>query len=272
MLSNQLISQMIIGLFFGGVIGYLAYQVKALSGSGAWAAMFTGGLIFGLGGMSWAILLIIFFISSSGLSKMFTERKKKLEEKFEKGSQRDWKQVFANGGLGIILVVIHTIWPEQLWPWVAYAGVLATANSDTWATEIGVMSVGEPRLITNGMIVERGTSGGVSWLGVIATIAGGAFIGIFGGLFTNNISFIVFLSVITTAGLSGSLFDSFLGATVQGMYYCPKDKKDTEHYPLHSCGTKTKLIRGWQWLDNDVVNLLSSGVGGLVAMSILAIL
>jgi uncharacterized membrane protein len=72
--------------------------------------------------------------------------------------------------------------------------------------------------------------------------------------------------LITFAGLAGSLFDSLLGATVQAMYYCPADNKETEKHPLHTCGTKTVHIRGWSWLDNDWVNFACGAVGALVAV------
>ncbi len=77
-------------------------------------------------------------------------------------------------------------------------------------------------------------------------------------LFTDN--WLLFL-LITFAGLAGSLFDSFLGATVQAMYYCPTDKKETEKHPLHTCGTETVHIRGWEWLNNDWVNFACSAFG-----------
>jgi uncharacterized membrane protein len=72
--------------------------------------------------------------------------------------------------------------------------------------------------------------------------------------------------LITVSGLAGALFDSFLGATVQAMYYCPIDKKETEKHPLHTCGTPTVHIRGWKWLDNDWVNFSCGAFGVVVAL------
>jgi uncharacterized membrane protein len=72
-------------------------------------------------------------------------------------------------------------------------------------------------------------------------------------------------------GLAGSLFDSLLGATVQGIYFCERCGKETES-PIHRCGQTTRLFRGWPWLNNDLVNLLASAVGGLVAVALAWIL
>jgi hypothetical protein len=51
---------------------------------------------------------------------------------------------------------------------------------------------------------------------------------------------------------------------VQAIYTCPTCQKETEK-KLHSCGTPTNQLRGWPWLGNDLVNLISSFVGALVA-------
>ena len=156
------------------VIALVAWRAGSLSISGALAAVLTGGLIFGLGGLAWAVLLLTFFISSSVLTKAFSKRKASLAEKFSKGSQRDWEQVLANGGLGALLAVGYAIPPHYAWLWLAFAGAMAAVNADTWSTELGVLSEIPPRLITTGQKVERGTSGGITAGGDIGGIGWGS--------------------------------------------------------------------------------------------------
>jgi len=266
-------AQLLIGLALGAVIGWLAYRLGALSRSGAWGAALTGGLIFGLGGLPWAVLLLAFFISSSALSRAFARRKASLSEKFAKGSRRDWSQVFANGGLGAMLAVIYSLWPEPTWPWIAFAGAMAAVNADTWATELGVLNPSPPRLITTGKSVERGTSGAISLLGSLAALGGAGLVGLLAAAFSTQTpdpirGCLVVLAASLLGGLAGSFFDSFLGATVQAIYYCPTCQKETERHPRHLCGTETVQRRGWRWLDNDGVNFAASLVGALVAVAL----
>jgi uncharacterized protein (TIGR00297 family) len=258
--------QLFLGFLLALVIAFLAYKARSLNKSGAVAAAFTGTIIFGVGGWQWAILLLTFFITSSALSRAFKNRKAKLEEKFSKGHERDAGQVFGNGGIATLFAALHFFYPNEVWVWAAFAASLAAVNADTWATELGVLNPNPPRMITNlSKVVEKGTSGGISLVGTLASLAGSALIAFLASLLTGNWS--LFL-VVSIAGLAGSLFDSFLGGTVQAMYYCPTDKKETEKHPLHTCGTETVHLRGWTWLDNDIVNF-SCGVFGVVVSLLL---
>jgi uncharacterized protein (TIGR00297 family) len=265
--------QILIGAFFGIVIALLAWRVHALSHSGALAAAVTGGLIFSLGGLSWATLLLAFFISSSALSRAFASKKSSLSEKFAKGSKRDWGQVMANGGLGAGLAIIHSLLPELSWPWFAFAGAMAAVNADTWSTEVGVLNPTPPRLISNGRSVERGTSGGISRLGSLAALGGAVFIAVLAGLFSIGgtsswESITLTIAIVTLGGLGGAFFDSYLGATVQAIYWCSTCQKETEHHPLHICGTHTSHERGWSWMNNDAVNFTASITGALLVMGV----
>jgi uncharacterized protein (TIGR00297 family) len=261
-----MVTQLAIGVFFGIAFSLAAWRLGSLSKSGVVGAALTGGLIFGLGGWRWAVLLLVFFLSSSLLSKTFSRRKSAFSEKFSKGSRRDWGQVMANGGAGTLLVITLGFFPGETWLWIAYAGAIATVNADTWSTEIGVLSPRPPRLITNGRRVATGTSGGVSPLGLLATLVGAALIGLVAAALGERGWDGALLLVATLGGTCGSLFDSLLGATRQAIYYCPMCDKETERHPLHLCGTHTRQMRGWRWLTNDGVNFLASILGGLVAV------
>ena len=256
--------QILIGFLLATLIGILAWRAGSLSRSGALAAALTGGLIFGFGGFPWAMLLLTFFITSSVLSRLFNKQKVGLSEKYSKGNQRDWAQVLANGGLGALLAVIFYLLPQQDWIWLAFAGAMAAVNADTWSTELGVMSNILPRLITNGKIVERGTSGGITLTGTLAALGGAALVAIVAVSFPPYLLWLPRWGIIVFGGLIGSLFDSVLGASVQAIYWCPTCKKETERHPLHTCGRPTEQLRGWHWMNNDVVNFACSLMGAIV--------
>jgi uncharacterized protein (TIGR00297 family) len=256
--------QLLIGTIGAILISFLAWKLRSLSKSGALAAFVVGTVIFGLGGWQWAVLLLAFFITSTALTKAFKNRKRGLNEKFSKGGQRDAGQVFGNGGLATLFALLHAFFPAAAWPWFAFAASLAAVNADTWATELGVLNPSEPRLISNlAKKVEKGTSGGVSWIGTLAALAGSAVVALPAALFTPDVlgsdspqpALWILGLILSLSGLLGSLFDSLLGATVQAIYRCPQCNKETERHPLHTCGTQTIQIRGLKWLDNDLVNL-----------------
>lgn len=264
------------GMLLAVIVALAAWRAKSLSPAGAVAAAILGTIVFGLGGLGWAILLLAFFISSSALSRLFGRRKKLLDEKFSKGSQRDAAQVAANGAIAGLFVLLNTFLPfTSTWTWAAFAGALAAANADTWATELGVLSRSAPRLITTGKPVERGTSGGISIPGSLASLGGSALIAFLAVLFwqgsmpVNPLSLpnsLAWLAWITGAGFAGSLLDSFLGATIQAIFFCPTCQKETERYPTHTCGSSTRRVRGWTWLDNDWVNAACTMAGAFIAI------
>ena len=113
--------QILYGFILAIIIAVLAYRAHSLSRSGAVAATVVGTIIFGIGGWQWAILLLTFFITSSGLSRTFKKRKEGLSEKFSKGHERDAGQVFGNGGLATFFAALHALYPESLIPWIGFA-------------------------------------------------------------------------------------------------------------------------------------------------------
>ena len=262
--------QLFIGCLLAVLVSYFAYRARSLSQDGAFAAALLGTIVFGFGGWQWAILLLAFFISSSALTRTFKNRKQGLDEKYAKGGARDTAQVLSNGGPAAAFVFLYIFFPQATWPWLGVAAALAAVNADTWATELGVLNPSRPRMITNlRKRVEKGTSGGVSLVGTISSLLGAAVIALLAGWLSPPPSFFFpTFFLVTLAGLLGSLVDSLLGATVQAMYFCPADKKETEKHPLHTCGAPTVRLRGWSWLNNDWVNVLC-GISAVIFAGLL---
>ena len=268
--------RLLLGLGLSGGIGLLAYRRRSLTASGALGAVATGTSIFGLGGWSWGLTLIYFFTSSTLLSH-FREKEKAhtAADKFSKGTQRDLAQVAANGGLASLYAVAAgstDAEPLQQTLQAGFTGALATATADTWATELGVLSSRKPRLVTTGQPVAPGTSGGITPLGSVASALGALTPGLVLWATQGLRKSLATLPMIALlSGLAGSLCDSLLGATIQAMYFCPTCQCETERR-VHSCGTRTRPLRGLSWCNNDAVNFFATLCGSLTAIVLNSIL
>lgn len=268
----------LIGLAGSLLIAGAAYLKRSLSVSGFAAAVVLGTGMYALGSAAWFGTLIAFFLSSTLLSRWKKKAKEAVESGYEKSGRRDAGQVAANGGLALLLCAANAWWPHPLW-WYAFLGVMAAVNADTWATEIGGLSKTPPRSILSGRRVAAGTSGGVSGLGLAASMAGGLFIGFAAwllllavpgqdepsGIASAWLQLPVWLGIGLLGGMVGSLADSLLGATVQQMFRCGKCAREIE--AAHHCGRPAVRIRGYSGWNNDVVNVAGSLAGGLAAVA-----
>lgn len=268
-----------LGLAAGLVIARTARQRGWLTAGGALGAVLTGALVVAGGGLTWGALLIVFFLSSTLLSRWRRRQKALLAVSAAKGARRDLGQVLANGGIAALLALVAAVWPAPLIA-AAYIGALAAVTADTWSSEVGSLSRQPPRLITTGRAVPPGANGGVTLLGTLASAAGGLLIGSAALLLApiavalgeptvapDQSGWLLALGLL--AGAGGSLVDSVLGATVQGVRWCPACRLETEA-ARHTCGAATRHGRGWPWLDNDRVNLLAALAGALIAAALWA--
>src|SRR5947208_26439 len=101
----------VIAYAVAALIALVGYRARALTWDGAVAACLVGGTVFEFGGWAWAILLVLFFASSSILSLVGRNdpRKRRAEETFEKGGRRDAAQVLANGGVAAFATLLAGI-------------------------------------------------------------------------------------------------------------------------------------------------------------------
>ncbi|EFM12640.1 protein of unknown function DUF92 transmembrane [Paenibacillus curdlanolyticus YK9] len=269
-----LIPRAVVGVAGGAYVGRMAIRKRALTRSGAAAAAVMGACYTTFGGVLWFATLLMFFVTSSMLSrwKKHHRSKQAAEQNYEKKGARDAGQVWANGGVGLLLCIVHAAWPSPYWL-AAFVGVMAAVNADTWATEVGALSRQRPRSILTGKRVATGTSGGVTMLGSGAAAAGAFVIGLTAACLAAvpgyqqaggyAVSFGLLAGIGTLAGVAGAFIDSYLGATIQAMFRCSVCGSETER--MSHCGQATAPVRGWAWMNNDRVNMLASVAAGAVA-------
>jgi uncharacterized protein (TIGR00297 family) len=232
------------GALGGGIVALAAYRLGALTASGAWAATACGTLVYGGGGGTWAALLGAFFATSSAFTRIEPSSRASGRRSLDYPGRR-WDQVAANGGVAALAAAAHGLTDSPL-ALVAGAGAVAAATADTWATELGRQSPTAPRLITTWARVPHGTSGAITPLGTIGAVSGALLIGALTALLSQDAARMRrgaprpcrLAAAVAAAGFSGSLFDSVLGATIEGR---------------------------WRWVGNDVVNLMATTWGAVAA-------
>ena len=265
---NIFLSRWLLALGLALIVSLAAFCMGLFSPGGAAAAVLVGTMVFGGAGLRGAALLLAFFISSSLLTRAVNPRAAEAADKFSKSGRRDAAQVLANGGLAALLAGVILPAAGELSPvvWAAFAGALAAANADTWATEIGVRFGHRPVLITTLAPATPGTSGAVSGAGLAASLGGAGLIALLSLLGAPGARAALLLAGLTTvAGSLGALADSLLGATLQARYRCLICGKVTEQHPQHRCGGSTTLTGGWAVVSNEVVNFACTTVGAALA-------
>jgi len=198
--------------------------LRWLTADGAVAAVIVGALVFWGAGLQGLAVLTLFFVSGSLLTACNA-----------RPPLRTARQVLANGGWAAAGAVMVPWRPDV--GWAVLLGSLATAQADTWATEIGAHASRPPRLITTRHPVPAGTSGGVTPLGTRAGILGAVALPGLGVLLGLPLRLAALAAVV---GVLGMMVDSLLGATLEA--------------------------RGW--LDNDGVNLAATSFGALASVAL----
>ena len=242
--------QVVAGALLAAAICIVSHRLRLLATSGSLAAFVVGAAVFGAGGWRAALPLLVFFVTANAWGRWRRAKKRGLA--IEKSGPRDASQVAANGALPALFVLLAHFFPDhgKIF-YLAYAAAIAEANADTWATEVGAGANEAPRMITTFAPVPAGRSGAISLIGTIAAVAGAVLVGLASTSLFDPGARWPCIATIAVSGIAGALVDSLLGATVQSQ------KAGAEE-------------RGVAWVDNDMVNFLSSLFAAAIAMGVFA--
>lgn len=218
-------------------------KYKLLDRWGTFVAFLIGAVVLFSTDIWWFFLLFLFFLLGFLVTRFCFSEKKKRGVLENGGGMRKAKNVAANGFVPAILALFSmSLSPHRLM--MPFIVAIAIASSDTFASEIGVLSR-RAYLITTLRRVDAGTNGGISWLGQFFALVGSVIISVV-AFFVLSISF-YWMCLCIFFGFIGCQIDSLLGATFQGM------------------GRAGTSLPSNAFLSNSDVNLISISVGALMA-------
>jgi len=255
----QFPTQIAAGFSLAAVIAALAQRLRLLTASGALAAAFVGGCVFGFGGWAASAPLLVFFATSNLLGRY--KKAVKTARSMEKSGPRDAFQVLANGAVASGLIVCYAVheWRSPILL-VAFAASLAEANADTWATEIGSAVRGKAWNILTLSPVTPGRSGGVTLPGTLAALGGSFAIALVSMPLFHARHAHATVCLVALSGFLGSLIDSIIGASLQAGYRNNKGEyaeSEIEGY---------RHVRGIHFIGNNAVNAIGTASAALIAM------
>ncbi|MDD4705910.1 MAG: DUF92 domain-containing protein [Bacilli bacterium] len=234
---------MYLSILFPSILALYALYKNKITISGIILAWLLGIIICYLGGYIAFLALTIVFLLTILSDKIKSNKEDKT---------RNIMQIISNVLTATMCIVLFYVTNNNIF-YIMYYCVIAGSLSDTLASSIGTLSKSKPINIFTLKKLKIGESGGVSLLGLFISLIGGMIIGsIYLIVEFNLMNFII----ISFMGFLGSFFDSIVGTLLEAKYRCLKCHKKTND-KIH-CKKKTKLIKGYSLIDNNVVNLLSN--------------
>ncbi|RJS72208.1 MAG: TIGR00297 family protein [Candidatus Syntrophoarchaeum sp. WYZ-LMO15] len=232
---------LLFAFLFSLILGLISYRERAVEITGVVAGTMLGMLLIIFGDIRWFLIAFLFSLLGSIFTRYRFEAKLRAGIAQEKSGVRSYRNVFANGLVGLAMAIAYGKYQDPIFI-VGFLASFASATGDTLASEIGQTSRDQPILITTFEPVPPGTDGGITVLGELAAIFGAFILVLAAYIMGMGNGYCIIAAFV--GGFMGVNFDSLLGATLE---------------------------RGGV-LGNDGVNLLSTAFAAVVAAAIFYII
>ncbi|GMH25587.1 hypothetical protein Nepgr_027430 [Nepenthes gracilis] len=230
------------------VLGY-PILITGLSFSGIAAAFLLGTLTWRAFGPSGFLLVATYFVIGTAATKVKMAQKEAQGVAEKRKGRRGPGSVIGSSAAGCVcaFLSISGVGGKRLSPlWqLGFVASFCTKLSDTVSSEIGKAYGRTTYLVTTFKIVPRGTEGAVSVEGTFAGLLASILLS-FVGCLTGQINATESVVCVLASQLA-NLGESVIGASLQ--------EKE-----------------GFQWLNNDVVNIINISMGSILAVTIQQIL
>lgn len=225
------------------VVGFPALSV-GLTFPAMAGAFILGTLTWQAFGPQGFLLLVFYFVLGTGVTKVKIKQKEKEGIAEKRSGKRGPSSVWGSGAAGIVCAIAAIMDLggsdlSYLWQ-LGFAASFATKLSDTVSSEIGKAYGRTTYLVTTLKVVPRGTEGAMSLEGTLAGLSA-SFLFCALAYNLNQVTARDALICILASQLA-NLIESYAGATLQER-------------------------KGFEWLNNDVVNVLNICFGAALAIA-----
>ena len=262
-LYHSEIAGILLPIIFTPLIIVLAYSKKILSKTAIVGALLLDLSVSAVFGNFGFLMLSAFLFGSVAVDKV--KRRSAAHSHLNKKSERECRnllQVFSNGFAAMLSALLFALTSHAVFV-ITFSASLAEAFSDTCASGIGVFAKRTYDPFRR-KTCETGISGGMSWLGTLASLLAAAVISVI-PLACVRLS-VLEAAIVTSAAFIGAFADSMMGSLVQVKYKCQICGKITETHK--HCGKDTVRYSGCSVIDNNAVNLISTFVACFVAAAL----
>ncbi|MEY2855737.1 MAG: hypothetical protein RLZZ74_46 [Cyanobacteriota bacterium] len=198
-----------------------------------------GVLVWGTLGWRGYLIVMLFFVLGSALTFVRIEQKTAEGIAEERSGMRGAGNVWSSALAASLCAIATLFFPSPIKELLVlgYVASFCTKLSDTTASEVGKAYGKTTYLITNLKSVPRGTEGAVSLEGTLA-----------GALASVILATIAWgIGLIDPAGIIWCIIAAFVATTIESLIGATLESRFT-------------------WLTNDLVNLINTVIGAIVAM------
>ncbi len=231
----------LVAVLLNTVLGLVAWVApkKLLTPAGLLHAWVLGILIWGTLGWQGYLIVLFYFLVGSSVTRIGMAQKEAEGIAENRSGARGPENVWGSALTGTLCALGTLMAPAAYHDLllIGYVASFSTKLSDTCASEVGKAYGKQTFLITTLQPVPRGTEGAISLEGTLAGILGSAAIACLGwGVGLINL---VGVELCVLAALIATNLESVIGATLQSRF---------------------------NWLTNEVVNILNTLIGAIAAV------
>jgi len=187
----------------------LGFAARAVRLSGVVGGLLVGIPIYLFLGWRGFVILLVFFVIGSGLTRLGYRRKARMGVAEARKGARGMSHALANVGVAALCAAGAWVGGGGLWT-VAFAGALATAAMDTTGSEVGPLWGRRTVSLRNLRPVPAGTEGAVSAEGTLAGMGSAAAVGL-AAMAAGLVAPPAFWGIVTGAVL-GNLYEGVMGS------------------------------------------------------------